>query len=101
MKKIVFAGLMGSVGTACAGVEFEKPVRLLGGGEVIKVEAPGYAAPCLADLNGDGKKDLLVGQFRGGKIKIYPGKGDGKFGAGAPSVTAGTTDGTAMICHPG
>ena len=82
MRKFVFAGLVGTAGTVSAGVEFEKPVRLLGGGEPIKVEAPGYASPCLADLDGDGKKDLLVGQFRKGKIKVYPGLGDGKFGVG-------------------
>ena len=54
----------------CAAEEprFHPPVRLKAGGVPIHVEAPGYAAPCLADLDGKGKMDLLVGQFNGGKI---------------------------------
>lgn len=52
------------------------------GGEPVRVESPGYAAPCWADVNGDGHKDLLVGQFRGGKIKVYPGDGQGGLGEG-------------------
>ncbi len=74
-------GLGCAAGVACA-AEFEKPLRLEAGGQPIKVESPGYAAPCLADLDGDGIKDLLVGQFRGGKIMVYPGQGDGKFAEG-------------------
>ena len=31
---------------------------------------------------GDGKKDLLVGQFSGGKIRVYRNLGDGKLAAG-------------------
>ena len=63
-------------------VQFAKPVRLAAGGEIIRTEAPGYAAPALHDLNGDGHKDLVVGQFRDGKLMVYPGKGKGVFGAG-------------------
>ena len=61
---------------------FTKPTALKADGKLIQSESPGYASPCLADLTGDGKKDLLVGQFRGGKIKLHPGLGDGKFGKG-------------------
>ena len=61
------------------GPQFEAPVRLQADGEFIKVEAPGYASPCFADVDGDGKKDLLVGQFAGGKIKVYRGKAKGKL----------------------
>lgn len=61
--------------------EFEKPVRLKGGAEFIKVEAPGWAAPCWADIDKDGKADLLVGQFNKGKIAVCKGLGDGKLAA--------------------
>ena len=40
------------------GPQFEAPVRLKAGGQYIKTEAPGYASPCWADVDGDGKKDL-------------------------------------------
>jgi hypothetical protein len=63
--------------------EFEPPVRLKAGGVAIRVEAPGYASPCWADVDGDGKMDLLVGQFRQGKIQVFKGLGDGKFAKGA------------------
>jgi hypothetical protein len=65
-----------------AAVEFKEPVRLTAEGEAIRVESPGYAAPCWADIDGDGKKDLLVGQFRGGKIRFHKNLGDGKLAKG-------------------
>lgn len=62
--------------------EFESPVRLKGGDRFVRVESPGYAAPCLADVDGDGKKDLLVGQFAEGKIRVFKGTGEGRFAPG-------------------
>jgi hypothetical protein len=64
------------------GAEFQKPVRLKVGNEFVRVESPGWAAPCLADIDRDGKADLLVGQFNKGKIHVYKGLGDMKFAAG-------------------
>src|SRR5262245_27308436 len=61
---------------------FHPPVRLEAGGAPIRVETPGHAAPCLADLDGDGQIDLLVGQFNGGKIQVFKGLGKGKFDKG-------------------
>ncbi len=61
---------------------FSQPVMLLADGEPMRVEAPGYAAPSTADVNGDGYKDIVVGQFKGGKMKVYLGKADGTFGTG-------------------
>jgi hypothetical protein len=63
--------------------EFAEPVRLKAGDKAIKVEAPGYAFPCWADVDGDGKKELLVGQFRGGKMKVFKHLGDYKFAEGS------------------
>lgn len=68
--------------SAAAAVEFEKPVRLSAGGVPIRVESPGYAAPCWADVDGDGVKDLLVGQFRGGKILYCKNLGGGELAKG-------------------
>jgi hypothetical protein len=62
--------------------EFKPPVRLEANGVAVRVESPGYAAPCWADIDGDGRKDLLVGQFNGGKIRVYRNLGDGKLATG-------------------
>ncbi len=71
-------------GCACAveATEFEAPVMVKAGDKAVRVESPGYAAPCWADVDRDGKKDLLVGQFNGGKIQVYRNLGDGQFADG-------------------
>jgi hypothetical protein len=80
MKQPLLAGL--SLLCCCAlgsAIEFAPPVRLQAGGTPVRVEPPGYAAPCLADINGDGKTDLRVGQFNQGKIQVCQGLGGWKF----------------------
>jgi hypothetical protein len=60
---------------AVAGLPGFKPgVRLQTGGKNIDVRI-GHLVPTVVDWNGDGKKDLLVGQFSGGKISVYLNKG--------------------------
>ena len=44
------------------------PVRIEAGGKPIAVD---HAAPCVLDFDGDGCKDLLVGQFDGGTCRVY------------------------------
>jgi hypothetical protein len=81
MNQHVLAVLVLSCGTAlCSATEFEAPVRLKAGEMAIRVESPGYAAPCWVDV--DGKKELFVGQFNQGKIKVYKNLGKGKFAEG-------------------
>jgi hypothetical protein len=60
--------------------EFEPPVRLKVGDAAIRVESPGYAAPCWADMNG--MKHLFVGQFNKGKIQMFKHLGADKFAPG-------------------
>ncbi len=82
MRYLLVASLFLSGVGVCSAVEFEKPVRLKADGAAVRVESPGYAAPCWADIDGDGKKDLLVGQFNGGKIRVFKNLGDRKLAAG-------------------
>ncbi len=61
--------------SSATSVEFEAPVKL----DAIQTESPGYASPCMADMDGDGKKELLVGQFNGGKISVFKNAGNTEF----------------------
>ena len=65
--------------------EFASPVLLEAEGTPIKVEAPGYACPSWADWDGDGRHDLLVGQFAKGKIHFFKNEG----GEGVPKLRKG------------
>ena len=76
------AALVGATGGGTDEFQFERPVRLMADGVPIRVESPGYAFPCLADVDGDGKPDLLVGQFNQGKIQVFKGLGGSKFAKG-------------------
>jgi hypothetical protein len=83
MRQLGLAALLAfCVATFCSAEEFERPVRLKAGGVAVRVESPGYAAPCWADLDGDGKKDLLVGQFNQGKIRVFKNLGGLEFAKG-------------------
>ncbi len=48
--------------------ELAPPVRLQAQGEFIQAH---HAAPFAADWDGDGRLDLLVGQFVLGRLRIY------------------------------
>jgi hypothetical protein len=67
MWSMMLAWAMGGVSAG----DLAPPVRLLAGNEPINVEV-GHAAPFMADLKGDGTQGLLVGQFRGGQLRLYP-----------------------------
>ena len=83
MRRLLLAAFLLFCGPALGGAaDFERPVLLKAGGVPVRVESPGYAAPCWADVDGDGKKDLLVGQFNKGKIRVFKNLGGGKFAAG-------------------
>jgi hypothetical protein len=54
--------------------ELKSPVRLEAAGKPIDTEL-GHAAPFVCDFDGDGLKDLLVGQFGDGLLRIYRNEG--------------------------
>jgi hypothetical protein len=63
------------------GIRLATPVEVLAGGAPIDPEV-GHATPNLVDWDGDGKRDLLVGQFGGGRLRVYLNSGtdaDPKF----------------------
>ena len=62
--------------------QWTDPVRMKAGEGYVRVESPGWAAPCWHDVDRDGKKDLVVGQFHDGKMRIYRNLGDGKLAEG-------------------
>ena len=51
--------------------DLERPIQVMAGGQPIDVGHSGLAAPCYADLDGRGVKDLLVGEGDEGRLRIY------------------------------
>jgi len=66
------------------GDDLAPPVRIEAAGKPIDTEI-GHAAPFVCDWDGDGVKDLLVGQFGGGLLTIYRNEGTNA----APKLAAG------------
>ena len=62
--------LLAAIAPATAPV-FDAPVALEANGSPINVGYGGNASPFVVDWNGDGKQDLLLGQFDGGRVRYY------------------------------
>jgi hypothetical protein len=54
--------------------ELAPPVRLEAAGKVIDTDV-GHAAPFVGDIDGDGVRDLLVGQFGEGLLWVFRNEG--------------------------
>lgn len=65
-------GIVLCCGASFAG--FQEGVKLKADGQEIDV-AVGHLVPCVTDWNNDGLKDLVVGQFSQGKIRLYLNQG--------------------------
>jgi hypothetical protein len=51
--------------------ELEAPVQVMTDGKPLDVGGIGYAAPFMSDYDGDGVRDLWVGEFSQGRLRIY------------------------------
>ena len=71
---LVMAGVI-SLENVAPSAELEPPVRLEAAGKPIDATEIGHAAPFVYDFDGDGLKDLLVGQFKDGLLWIYRNEG--------------------------
>ena len=72
---ILAAGALAAAAAAQGGeIRLGEPRKALAGDEPIDVEV-GHATPNFVDWDGDGKRDLLVGQFGGGKLRVYLNRG--------------------------
>jgi len=70
---IAVLGLLCTVASAA----LQDGVKLQADGKDIFVPV-GHLVPTVVDFNGDGNKDLIVGQFSGGKIRLYLNRGTDK-----------------------
>lgn len=72
------------IGVLLQGAELLAPFAIEAGGAPI--DAPGgNSAPCVADWDGDGRFDLLVGEFEEGHVRFHRNLGE----PGAPRFAAG------------
>ncbi|WP_417380739.1 FG-GAP repeat domain-containing protein [Gimesia sp.] len=79
--------------------QFEQPVRLKAEGKIIDSGAAwGHSSPCIEDLDGDGLKDLMVGDFSG-TFRYYKnvGRSDAPVYMDMGKVQAGGKDAAVRI----
>ncbi len=62
--------LAATLAASLAAQQFATPFRIEADGKPIDVDV-GHAAPYVTDFDGDGLRDLLVGQFGHGRCRIY------------------------------
>jgi len=69
MKSLLLPLLVLAV-SALAVPDYEPPFRISADGDPIELSI-GHANPLIVDWNEDGLKDLILGQFSGGKLRYY------------------------------
>ena len=82
MKKLLFCVMIFTVSLIfCTSISyaitptFDQPIKLQANGQDINVGTGGNASPFMVDWDSDGKQDLLLGQYMGGKVRFYKNTG--------------------------
>ncbi len=88
------AASLGAGPEQAAGRELAPPVRLQAQGEFIQTH---HAAPFVVDWDGDGRLDLLVGEFAPGGLRIYRNVGSSQEPKFAAPVRFTTTKGEGRV----
>lgn len=71
---LLSATLILGVFTQAVALDYQTPLQINANGTPIQLSL-GHANPLVTDWNADGLKDLLVGQYTGGKIRYYINEG--------------------------
>jgi len=74
MRKAVIALLVAAAISIAQLPTFSQPFFVQANGVDLVVSAS-IPDPCVVDWDGDGLKDLIIGQFSSGKIRFYPNSG--------------------------
>ena len=87
--------------SASSTTPFESPIRLKASNKFIDTgSAWGHSSPCIADVDGDGLDDLILGDF-GGKFHIYRNTGTNKlptYVQAGPMQAGGVTADVRIYC---
>ena len=67
---LVLTALMAAT-PADVAADLELPVVIQAGGLPLDVQRDGHSAPFVGDFDSDGVRDLLVGQYEQGRLRIY------------------------------
>jgi hypothetical protein len=81
--RFLMAGTALAAAAALPAQQFEAPFRIHADDNPIQVDV-GHAHPYVVDFDGDGVRDLLVGQMGLGRLRVYKNLGTNaapKFGA--------------------
>ena len=70
MASLLAAGAPGAPGANVAG-DLQLPEQIQAGGQPLDVQRSGHSAPFAGDFDGHGVRDLLVGQYEHGRLRIY------------------------------
>ncbi|MGH7163134.1 MAG: hypothetical protein ACREID_06600 [Planctomycetota bacterium] len=89
---LAWAFAAGASADESAPAAFERPARIQADGAHVDTgDAWGHASPWIADADGDGRSDLIVGDFSG-KFRLFRNSGAGPVYASAGFLQAGGED---------